>query len=79
MRMDKFTVKSQEAVQKAQQFAEQKGNQQVDVEHLLYILLEDGIVLEIIRTLGVDNNALRKDIETEIGKFPKVLGSTPVG
>ncbi|MEW6715636.1 MAG: ATP-dependent chaperone ClpB [Nitrospirota bacterium] len=79
MRMDKFTVKSQEAVQKAQQLAEQKGNQQVDVEHLLSILLEDGIVLEIIRMLGADLKALKKDIETEIEKFPKVLGSTPVG
>ena len=33
MRSDKFTVKSQEAIQKAQELAQQKGNQQVDVEH----------------------------------------------
>jgi ATP-dependent Clp protease ATP-binding subunit ClpB len=35
MRTDKFTVKSQEAIQKAQQLAEKNGNQQVDAEHLL--------------------------------------------
>ena len=59
MRTDKFTVKSQEAVQKAHQLAEEKGNQQVDVEHLLYVLLEDVIALEIIRMLGVDIKTLR--------------------
>jgi ATP-dependent Clp protease ATP-binding subunit ClpB len=79
MRSDKFTIKSQEAIQKAQELAQQKGNQQVDVEHLLYILLEEGIALEIIKKLGVDAASLRKEVEAEIEKFPKVLGSSPVG
>lgn len=79
MRADKFTVKSQEAVQKAQQHAGEKGNQQVDVEHLLYVLLEEGIAFELIKMLGADVNSLRKDVEAEIDRFPKVLGSTPVG
>lgn len=79
MRFDKFTIRSQEAIQKAQQFAEKEGNQQVDVEHLLYILLEDGIALEIIKMLGADVELLRKDIKSEIEKFPKVLGPTPMG
>ncbi|GBD97509.1 MAG TPA: ATP-dependent chaperone ClpB [Nitrospirae bacterium] len=79
MRTDKFTIKSQEAIQKAQELAQQRGNQQVDVEHLLHVLLEEGIALEIIRTLGVDIAALKKEVETEIEKMPKVLGSSPVG
>lgn len=79
MRQDKFTIKSQEAIQKAQELAQQKGNQQVDVEHLLYILLEEGIVLEIIKTLGINIASVRKEIEDEIERFPKVLGSSPVG
>lgn len=79
MRFDKFTIKSQEAVQKAQQLAESKGNQQVDVEHLLYALLDEGIALEIIKMLKVDVASLRRDIEAEIERFPKVLGPTPVG
>ncbi len=79
MRFDRFTIKSQEAVQKAQQLAESKGNQQVDVEHLLYVLLEEGIALEIIKMLGIDVASLRSDIEAEIERFPKVLGPTPVG
>ena len=79
MRQDKFTIKSQEAIQKAQELAQQKGNQQVDVEHLFYILLEEGIVLEIIKTLGINIASVRKEIEDEIERFPKVLGASPVG
>ncbi len=79
MRSDKFTIKSQEAIQKAQELAQQKGNQQVDVEHLLSVLLEEGIALEIIRSLGVDISTLKKDIEEALEKTPKVLGPSPVG
>jgi ATP-dependent Clp protease ATP-binding subunit ClpB len=79
MRAEKFTLKSQEAIQKAQDLAQNKGNQQVDVEHLLYVLLEEGIALEIIKTLAVDINSLKKNIASEIEKIPKVLGSSPVG
>ncbi|RJQ56698.1 MAG: ATP-dependent chaperone ClpB [Nitrospiraceae bacterium] len=79
MRTDKFTVKSQETIQKAQELAQQKGNQQVDIEHLLYILLEEGIALEIIKAVGADAAALKKEIAAEIEKAPKVLGPSPVG
>ena len=79
MRTDKFTIKSQEAIQKAQELAQQRGNQQVDAEHLLHVLLEEGIALEIIKTLGVDIGSLKKEVEAEMEKMPKVLGSSPVG
>jgi ATP-dependent Clp protease ATP-binding subunit ClpB len=79
MRSDKFTIKSQEAIQQAQEFAQQKGNQQVDAEHLLHVLLEEGIVPEIISVLGADIHSLKKDLETELEKMPKVLGPSPVG
>jgi ATP-dependent Clp protease ATP-binding subunit ClpB len=86
MRPDKFTIKSQETIEKAQQLAQKKGNQQVDAAHLLYVLLvgdstlrEEGIALEIIKMLGVDVNALKTEIEAEIEKLPKILGPTPMG
>lgn len=79
MRQDKFTVKSQEAIEKAQQTAQQKGNQQVDTVHLLFVLLEEGIALEIIKMIGADIKALKAEIESEIEKIPKILGPTPVG
>ena len=79
MRADKFTIKSQEAIQKAQELAQQKGNQQVDVEHLLHVLIEEGIAVDIIKKLGLDVTSLRKELVAEIEKFPKVLGASPVG
>lgn len=79
--MDKLTVKSQEALQEAQRIAEKKGNQQLDVEHLLYTLLEDeeGIAYQILKRLGIDINSLKADIDKEIERFPKVSGATPLG
>lgn len=79
--MDKFTVKSQEAIQEAQRIAEKKGNQQIDAEHLLWALLEDeeGVASQILKRLGVNTLALQKDIEEAVNKFPKVIGATPVG
>lgn len=79
MRTDKFTMKSQEAIQKAQDLAQKKGNQQVDVEHLFYVLLDEGIALEILKSLRVDTATLKKEIEAIIEKMPKVLGASPVG
>ncbi len=79
MRPDKFTIKSQEAVEKAQQLAQKKGNQQVDAEHLLYVLIEEGIALEILKKLGIDIKTLKTQVEKEIEKLPKVLGPATVG
>ncbi len=79
MRPDKFTIKSQEAVEKAQQLAQKKGNQQVDAAHLFYVLLEEGIVPEIFKILGVNTGALQKELDAEIEKMPKVLGASPIG
>jgi len=79
MRTQKFTIKSQEAIQKAQEFAQHQGNQQVDVEHLLHVLLDEGIALEIVKTLDIDLNSLKNELEAEIKKIPKVLGASPVG
>jgi ATP-dependent Clp protease ATP-binding subunit ClpB len=79
--MDKLTIKSQEAIQEAQRFAERKGNQQLDAEHLLWALLEDqdGVANQILKKLGVNTKALQQDVEEAIEKFPKVIGATPLG
>jgi len=79
--MDKFTIKSQEAVQNAQRLAEKIGHQQIDVEHLLRVLLEDeeGVASQILKRLGVNTNLLKKDVDDLLGKMPKVVGATPVG
>jgi len=79
--MNNFTLKSQGAMQEAQKFAERKGNQQIDAEHLLMALLHDteGVAYQILKRIGVSMESLRKDIDELIDKFPKVIGATPVG
>jgi ATP-dependent Clp protease ATP-binding subunit ClpB len=78
--MDKFTIKSQEAIQEAQKLAERKGNQQLDAEHLLWVLLDDdGVACQILKKLGINTKALQQDAEAAIEKFPKVIGATPLG
>jgi len=79
MRQDKFTIISQEAIENAQQIAQRKGNQQVDAAHLLYVLLEEGIALEIIKMMGIDEKALKAETDSEIERLPKILGATPIG
>ncbi|NOX19650.1 MAG: ATP-dependent chaperone ClpB [Nitrospirae bacterium] len=81
MRMDKLTIKSQEALQEAQRFAESKGNQEIQPEHLLYALLEDseGIPVQIIQRIGADPELIKKDLDEIINRFPKVMGATPLG
>ena len=79
--MDKFTIKSQEAIQEAQRFAEKKGNQQLDAEHLLWALLDDdeGVASQILKRLGINTETLKQDVEEAIDRFPKVIGATPLG
>ncbi|HAM49434.1 MAG TPA: ATP-dependent chaperone ClpB [Nitrospiraceae bacterium] len=81
MRMDKLTVRSQEAWEEAQRLAEKKGNQELQPEHLLWALLSDdeGIAVQLLKRLGVETKTLRADIEKEIDKLPKVMGATPLG
>lgn len=81
MRLDKLTQKSQEALQEAQRIADRKGNQQMDVEHILYAMLEDdgGITHQVLKRLNVNINNLRDEIDGEIDKYPKVSGATPMG
>ena len=81
MRMDKLTIKAQEAVQRAQAIAEQNQNVQIDVEHLLAALLEqaDGVTVPILQKLGANIDLLRQQVEAEIQKFPKVSGSAETG
>ncbi|KAF0184513.1 MAG: ATP-dependent Clp protease ATP-binding subunit ClpB [Nitrospirae bacterium] len=81
MRLDKLTVKSQEAIQEAQALSQRKGNQEVNAEHLLVSLLqeEEGTPRQILKQSGVAVAALQSDLEKELEKFPKISGSAPMG
>src|SRR4029453_11914951 len=78
MRMDKFTVKAQEAIFEPQNLAGQYGNQQIEPEHLFLALLdqEEGLAKPILQKLGADPVALRAELVKEIEKLPKVSGAT---
>ncbi|MEJ5226960.1 ATP-dependent chaperone ClpB [Thermodesulfovibrio sp.] len=80
MRADKLTYKTQEAIREAQRIANQHGNQQIDVEHLIYALLEDseGLVVRILRECGADLNSIKTEIKRAIEKIPKVYGAQPL-
>jgi ATP-dependent Clp protease ATP-binding subunit ClpB len=76
IRPDKFTLKSQEALQAAQAHAQELGNPQITGEHLLYALVQqkDGVVLPILQKLGTDIQAIARDLGAAVTKLPKVQG-----
>jgi ATP-dependent Clp protease ATP-binding subunit ClpB len=76
MRLDKFTLRGQEAIQTAIELAERNQNQQVEPEHLLAAMLEqpEGIVKPILGKLAVNVPVLLNDVQAAIGRFPQVKG-----
>jgi ATP-dependent Clp protease ATP-binding subunit ClpB len=77
MDFNRFTEKLQEAVRAAQSIAVRHGHQQVDVEHLLAALLEQegGLTASILTRAGVNVDALKRRIESELERMPRVSGS----
>ena len=77
MRLDKFTVKSQEAIAEAQKKAEELGHQALENEHLLYALLQEkeGTVRAILEKLGASADTLVANVEGELGRLPVVQGA----
>ncbi|KPJ60229.1 MAG: Clp protease ClpB [Latescibacteria bacterium DG_63] len=76
MRLDRFTLKAQEAVAEAQSLAGQHKNPEVDVEHLLYALLgqPEGVIVPILQKLGVSPPAVRDQVGEAISRLPTVSG-----
>ena len=78
IRWDKFTVKAQEAVQRANQLASEHGSPELQPLHLLAALLEDkeGIVPPVLEKIGIGPQAVLSSIYAEIDKLPKVSGES---
>ena len=76
MRLDKFTIKAQEALQAANKRAENLESAQLESEHLLVALLsqEDGLVAPLLRKLGVAMESLASELEQHLSAQPKVRG-----
>src|SRR3954447_13061642 len=76
MNADRFTIKSQEAIQAARQLAESRRNPQVNANHLLSVLLEqqDALVLPILNHLKVDLEKLQRSTNEALDMLPTVTG-----
>ncbi len=76
MDFNKFTVKSQEAIQAAQTKAIRFGHQEVDGEHLLLALMEqhDGLIPRMLQRMEIPADAVRERLEQELSKIPRISG-----
>ncbi len=76
MNFNNFTIKSQEAVQKAQQIAQGFENQQIENAHILKGILEvdENVTPFILKKLGVNVELFNSTLDNIIQSFPKVEG-----
>ena len=76
MNFNNFTIKSQEAVQKAQQIAQGYGHQQIENAHILKGILEvdENVTPFILNKLGVNMDIFKQTLENILKSFPKVEG-----
>jgi len=77
MRFDKFTVKAQEAVVRAQEIAQQADHPEVTPLHLLASLLAeaDGVVIPLLQKVGANPERIRDIVAGELERLPKATGS----
>ncbi|MFI5170785.1 MAG: ATP-dependent chaperone ClpB [Chitinophagales bacterium] len=76
MNLQNFTIKSQEVIQQAQQFAIQMDHQQIRNEHILKALLsgDEEVVGYLLKKLNVNVNYIQQKIDEQLNKLPKVSG-----
>ena len=81
MNLQKFTVKAQEAVQRALEIAQSKNHQGVEPPHLLQAFLQDegGLIPTLLDRLGANTDTLAALVERAIGKLPVVTGASVSG
>ncbi len=77
MNPQKFTQKSLEAIQSAQDIANSYGNQQLEQAHLLLALLtaQDGLVPQLLTAMGLTPASLQAAVLAQVERLPKVSGS----
>ena len=77
MDTNRFTQKSLEALQAAQQLAQSYGNAQVEQVHLLYALLsqENGLIGQLMSKLGLNVQQVQTACESAVNRLPKISGS----
>ena len=73
-RLDKLTIKAQEALQAAQEMGARSGQQQIEPLHLLWALIaqNEGVVPPLLEKLGVSPTTLADEVEAQINRLPKI-------
>ncbi len=76
MNINRFTIKTQEAIYSAQELAKEKGNPTIEVEHLLLSLLnqQESVIIPILQKLGVNVDGVKDYINKRIASLPVVQG-----
>ena len=77
MNAQKFTQKSLETVQQANDLALENNNMQIEQEHLLYALLtlDQSLIAQLLKKMGIEPQAVVQAVKKEIDKMPGVTGS----
>lgn len=76
MNFNNFTIKSQEAIQQAQQLAQSLGHQQIENEHIFKAISEvdENVLPFILKKLNVNISLLNQILSKDLESFPKVSG-----
>ena len=77
MRLDKYTIKAQEAIQEGQSIARRSGHPHFEAEHLARALLDqdEGIAQPILQRIGADPNLISARVDEALSKLPRVEGT----
>jgi len=77
MKLDKFTVKAQEALSLAEKETRKRQHQHVDIEHVLLALLtqEEGIIPSLIKKIGGAPDKMVEQLQQELKRLPQVQGA----
>jgi ATP-dependent Clp protease ATP-binding subunit ClpB len=77
MRLDRLTVKAQEALQAGYGIAADAGQQVIEPEHLLKALLDqaEGVVRPVVQKVGADPDVIGAEVTEAISRLPKVSGA----
>ena len=76
MNFANFTIKSQEAIQRAQQIAQSFGHQQIENEHIVKAILEvdENVTPFLLKKLNVNLQLFNQILDSTLESFPKVSG-----
>ena len=79
MNFEKFTIKSQEALQKSAEIATARQQQAIEPAHILKAILEtdENVVGYLNKKLNINRTILDKKLDETLDSYPKISGSTP--